>query len=249
MGAKRPAGLGRMKDIPLPKPLAQFPTGKSLQDVILGGLKGEGLGFDPSFVGRTTSPVVAQREARFKEVERPELEAAMSARGLGRSTIATGQIGRAGAQVGRDVNQIIAEAFRAQEIQKAQDRARIQGLALSFTGGEAGQQAASIQEQARRLGVEIGAEQAQAISDKQTLNQLIATGSAIASGQPGQVSGIWAGGGGGAGTQTSDLQSLLDFLKKGQAKPFTGGTTPGGGTLASLAPGQAGGFGSQFGAF
>ena len=70
--------------------LTQIPIGASLNDIILKGLSGQGWGFDPSFVSRTTSPVAAQREATWKEQTAPGISAEMSSRGL-----RTGKIGRA----------------------------------------------------------------------------------------------------------------------------------------------------------
>lgn len=160
--------------------LTEIPVGKELNQVILQGLAGKGLGFDPSFITRGTSPVVAQREARFQEEELPFLSSEMSARGLGRSTIAGESLRRAGAQKERDINQILAEAYQKQEIQKAQDRARIQDLAKQWTGMEAAQKSAAAQDEMARRGYQIGTEQARDAAEQQNLNQMI--GGALAVG-------------------------------------------------------------------
>jgi hypothetical protein len=56
------------------KSLTEIPTGAALNDAILSALnEGKNIGYDPSFVDRTTSPVVAQREARWKDIEQPGL--------------------------------------------------------------------------------------------------------------------------------------------------------------------------------
>lgn len=213
LGAKRP-DLGPMKKVKLPyESLTEIPMGADVDEAIRQAM---GEGFGAEFESKVTSPVVAGRRARFEEEELPAMEAGMSARGLGRSTIATEGMRRGRLAMGRDIDQIVAEAYRANV--QAKERARGQGLA--FTGAEAGQQAIRIQEEARRAGVEIGAEQAQQLADKETLNKIIATATALVSAESGQVPGIWAGGG---GTSSSDTQALLDYLKKGQARPFTGG--------------------------
>jgi hypothetical protein len=224
---KKRADLSPITKVGLPsRSLTDFPTGSALNERILAGLRGEGIGFDPRFVERTTSPVVAQREARFREVERPELESAFSARGLGRSTIAGREIGRAGAQVGRDINQIIADAFLAQEQQKKADIARIQNLAFGFTGAEAGQEAVRLGEEGRRAGIEVGAQQAADIQSRQNLNQLIASAFAAIT-DPRKLPDIFSGQQGG-GDSSASFERLLELAKQartaGQARAFTGGS-------------------------
>ena len=257
-------GLGKkspdIKPITTPLPpvsLTGTPVGADVNEAIRNAIA---QGFGSEFVSRATSPVAAQRRADFETFERPGLESSLSARGLGRSTIGARDIGRAEAQVGRDINQIIAEATVQNQL--AKERARAQGL--SFAGQEAALQTGRAVEETRRAerqqGLGIGAEQARAAQDRQTLNQIIASAAAVASGQPGKIADIFGGTG---GAQTSDLATLSQFLKSsggGTPSAFTGGGgldvftgrkrgTQGGTTLASLAPGQPGGFGSQFGNF
>lgn len=183
-----------------PATLTDIPVGASLNEQILAALKGR-----EGFAKRVTDPLVAQRKARFREVERPELEAAFSARGLGRSTIAGRDIGRAGAQVGRDINQIIASGLLGEEA----ERARVQNLALQFTGAEAGQRGIFAGEEARRAGIVTGAEETARGADIQTLNQLIGGGFQLAGTAIGRT-GV-----------DEQIRQLEEAIRASKRRPFT----------------------------
>lgn len=235
-------GLGKKSpDIPPtkttlpPASLTGFPTGQALNEAILAGLRGEGVGFGEQFVSRTTSPLVAERKAFLREEELPLISGELSARGLGRSSIAGQEIGRAGTRAGRDINTIIAQAVLLNEQQKKADIARLRGEAFGFAGAEAGLATTRAGEETRRFeterGLGIGAEQARKLSDEATLNKIIATTAALLSGDP--TKNIMDIFGGGTQEKTSDISSLLNFLKRGEkTSPFTGG---GGGNIASVA--------------
>ena len=233
---KKKTDLGPIINAPLPpSSLTGVPTGKALNERILAGLKGEGvgpsqIGFDPSFVSKTTSPVVAQREARFRRTERPQAEASFGARGLSRSTIAGKEIGEITGQKERDIDQLIASAFLQNEQQKkideqvrAQEAAGFRGEAFNFAGAETGLQSGVAAEQSRRAGISVGAEQARNIGQQADINRLIGTGIGIFNPQAGQ---IFAGGTGGT-QQGFDIQSLLREQKRRQEtpqpSPFIGG--------------------------
>lgn len=137
--------------------LTEIPVGATLNEQILAALKqGKGIGFAPEYAEKTTSPLVATREARWKQEELPFLESSLAARGLSRSTLGMRDIGRAEAGKERDINDIIAQAYKEQEAQKKLDEARYQGLGQWYTGAEATQKGIYSAEDARRvqLGVE-----------------------------------------------------------------------------------------------
>jgi hypothetical protein len=120
--------------------LTDIPVGKSINDTILAALnKGQGIGYGPEFIGQTTAPGVASREARFREGEIPALSSELSSRGLGRSTIAGNAIQKAGTQKERDINQLISNATLMDYQQRKADQARYEGLGMNWTGEEAAQ--------------------------------------------------------------------------------------------------------------
>ncbi len=224
---KKKIDLSPIMQAPLPpKSLTDFPVGKDLEATIRKGIATGGRGFDPSFVERTTSPVIAQREARFRRVERPAAEASFGARGLARSTIAGREIGELGAQKERDINLTLAEAFRADEVQKASDRARNEALAFGFSQAEANVAGNRAAEQVRRGEIAVGAEQIRNIRGEQDINRLIQTGLTLAGGvRAGETFAGFQSGGTGGTQQGFDIQSLLREQQRRKigrtASPFT----------------------------
>ncbi len=124
------------------KSLTEIPVGKSLNDTILAALtQGTGIGYGPDFVSRATNAPIASRETRFTQEEMPYLSSEMGARGLSRSSIAGSAIGRATTAKEQDINQLIANAYLANEQQKKLDQARYESEGMQWTGAEAGQNA------------------------------------------------------------------------------------------------------------
>lgn len=210
----------------MPKSLTEFPITKDLNEMIRRGMRE---GYGPEFVGRTTSPLTAQREARFERQELPFLESQMSARGLGRSTIAGREIGELSQQKERDINEMIARAVMANEAEKA----RQQQMAFGFGGAEAGlkggaEQAAYSAAMQKAL-AQFGAGETARLGTEQNINKLIA--SAVAAGTApftggaslATLPGIWAGGGDQTATQ---WQQAMNVAQAGQASPFMGKRKP-----------------------
>jgi hypothetical protein len=132
--------------------LTEIPTGAALNETILAALKsGKGIGFGPEYTDRTTSPLVATRAARFQEEELPALESGLSSRGLSRSTLGARDIGKATAAKERDINDIIAQAYKDSEAQKKLDQSRYEGLGMQFTGAESAQRTQYAAEDAARM--------------------------------------------------------------------------------------------------
>jgi len=132
--------------------LTEIPVGKTLNEQILAALQqGKGIGFAPEYAEKTTSPLVASRQARWGEVERPALESSLASRGLSRSTLGARDIGKAEASKERDINDIMGQAYKEQESQKKLDEARYQNLGMDFTGKEASQRGIYAAEDAARM--------------------------------------------------------------------------------------------------
>ena len=134
------------------KSLTEIPVGKTLNEQILAALQqGKGIGFAPEYAEKTTSPLVATRQARWKQEELPSLESSLASRGLSRSTLGARDIGRAEASKERDINEIMGQAYKEQESQKKLDEARYQGLGQWYTGAESGQRSQYAAEDAARM--------------------------------------------------------------------------------------------------
>lgn len=91
-------------------------------------LKGEGLGFGDQFVDRATNPVVTEKMRRFNESTVPTLSNQASARGLGRSNLATNSIQRAERDNSSDIDQLISNFYVLNENQKKRDTSEAVGI-------------------------------------------------------------------------------------------------------------------------
>lgn len=203
-----------------PSTIGTTPIGKQTLDQVI---KAQMQGFGPSFVSKATSPLATQLRSSLQEETIPAISEAASARGLGRSTAVVRDIGKAEAQTGRDINQVLANAIVENE--RAKERARQLGFAVST--GEAGLQADVAREQTKRAedmrALGLGAEHSRQAQDAQTLNKLIA--SAVAVGTAGATGGASLAGlpgiiGGAQGMQASE--ALKFALQAQRARPFVG---------------------------
>jgi len=118
--------------------LTEIPAASALNQKILGGLQGQGVGFPEGFTRRSTSPFVAQRLSDL-EGERAQVSDIFAGRGLGRSSLAGRAEGETVSQANRDINQIMADAELKNIQQTKADEARYQNLALQYGQAEAGQ--------------------------------------------------------------------------------------------------------------
>lgn len=116
--------------------------GYSLRDFASSRIRGENLGFGPDFIDRASSAPIKSREARFNEVELPQISSQLSSRGMARSAGAPGTasdaIIRAGQSKERDINDLIANLFTINEAQKKTDQSQALGLATGLQDQEVG---------------------------------------------------------------------------------------------------------------
>ena len=123
--------------------------GYNLRDIFAKRLKGEGLGFGAEFVDKTANPVIAQREASFRNKTVPFLSNQLSARGVSRSGgsgLATGILGEAELSKNRDVDEIFSKMYQLNKMQEKTDFGQALGEANYLQGQEAdmlGQRAAA----------------------------------------------------------------------------------------------------------
>jgi len=219
---KKRVDITPIKQAPLPPKLTDTSMGKSVNQAIMNAIE---QGYGPNYASRVSSPLVAQREARWKEQDLPFLSSEMSARGLGRSTIAGGEIARAGQATARDIDEIIANAINQNQL--AKERARGQGLQFAGMEAEIGGQRAG--ELTRRAGLEVDAAQAAEAAERQreletqqNINNLIATGLAIGTApftggaSLASLPSIYSS----SPTGANDYGLIREALKANQASPF-----------------------------
>jgi hypothetical protein len=199
------------------------------------------LGFGPEFVERTTSPVIAEREAGFGLRERPALEESFASRGLGRSTIAGRDIGRAFAQKERDINQLIAEATMQDLLQKKSDISSRDESLFSIGTAEAQQQNLAAQNEQQRRLRNIGFDQERAAAESAAINRSVgvplAIGAATATGNPALALGAFGIDTG--GMNNSNMAGLLKkVLQETPAAPgrVRGTSKVSGGTFENIRP-------------
>lgn len=200
--------------------LTEIPVGKSINDTILGALnEGKGIGFGGDFVGRTTNPAIASRETRFTQDEMPYLSSEMASRGLSRSSIAGNAIGRETTAKEQDINQLVANAYLANEQQKKLDQARYEGLGMDWTGAEAGQNNAYVSNDMSRTNALMGInnqfydEMGNIATQRgQNINQMIGAGVNLAGLALAPTTG---------GTSLAISQALNQALEAKKASAFT----------------------------
>ena len=160
------------------------PLGKLTQEELMRRIQGQGVGLPAEYVSRTTSPVIAQREARYRETERPQLEAAMSARGMGRSTQVADLLSRQAGAKERDIADILGEAYGTSEQLKRQEISQALGMAPGVVSGELAQANLPTQYEYQNYLLKQDAaekeKQRKAQNDAAFWNNIIATGGTIA---------------------------------------------------------------------
>lgn len=110
--------------------------GTDLRDLLSKRLfRGEGLGFGEDFVSRTTNPAIQASENYFKEKTLPGINSQLSARGLARSAgpnLATDVLGKAHRDQNNYVDQMVAEFYKLNEMQKKSDFSESLGAAQNL---------------------------------------------------------------------------------------------------------------------
>lgn len=100
---------------------------------------GIGTGFGDDFVGRATNGPIASREARFNEVELPQLSSQLSSRGVARSVgpnLASDVLTRAGQSKERDINDLISQFYTLNETQKKTDEGNGVSIGQNLLSGD-----------------------------------------------------------------------------------------------------------------
>lgn len=103
----------------------------TLQDFARKRISGETTGFGSDYVSRASNPIIANREAQFREVTMPRINSELSKRGIARSAgsnLATDIINTEERRKNRDIDEIMANFYQLNEAQKKTDEA--QGVQL-----------------------------------------------------------------------------------------------------------------------
>lgn len=152
-------------------------------------ISGKTAGFGDDYVSKTANPVIASREARFNEIEMPQLNSQLSSRGLARSAgpnLATDVITRAGQQKERDVNEIMAQFYQLNEAQKKRDVTEGVGVAQNSQGQQERMQAAQAAESRRQIEQTAAQQRAYEDMDRGNLDKI---GALLMSAGSGAISG------------------------------------------------------------
>jgi hypothetical protein len=198
----------------------EIPGGQNYLDTIQSRMKGEGVGYRPEILSGVTSQWGKTRRGQLLNNELPAINTAASARGLGRSSVVTSQIGRAEQESAQDIANKAAEM----ELMNEQQRRQEINDAVTKLGGwvNTGVGASATRASQAMQGSELlhARSMARKAEDEAFRNKLIAGTSmlgAVIAGVPGGgipgmsafpgLSGA-AGGGGGALSQLAMLNQL-----------------------------------------
>lgn len=208
-----------------------------LRDFASSRIAGNNLGFGEDYLSKTSNPVIAQREAAFKNKTVPFISNQASSRGLGRSSLVTSQLGEAEQDKNRDIDSMVGQFYHLNELQKKQDQTQALGVAQNMQGQESGMRTNAASASERLANATAAQQNTYQDQDRQLAMQGIqAVGSAIAGVPIGGMGGL-----GGFGGGASIGPALQQFGLSG----ITGSLGPQTNILGSLNPGQLGTMGIE----
>lgn len=137
-------GFGKKKvnetpSIPMPTQ-DQLTLTKNLRDYALTGAGFEGKGYGEGFLSKATNPVIANKEAMYREQTLPGINNQLSARGVARSAgsgLATDMINRAEQAKNRDIDELMSKFYVLNEQAKKADQTQMLGTATGLQDQEA----------------------------------------------------------------------------------------------------------------
>lgn len=128
-------------DVPYHMPASINPNQyNSLQDLSLKFQRGEGTGFGEDFVDKTTNPVANSMRRNFEQFTSPKISSNYSARGLGRSSLAANEQGRAQGDVEANIGNLMAQNYYLNQMQKKQDQQFGANLGQNILQGDVSRQ-------------------------------------------------------------------------------------------------------------
>lgn len=235
----RAFGFSKSKDqgnAPAPRELItplETKQGKFLEKTLRDRIAGVGLGFTPEFISETASPFAVSQRRALRQETIPTISAQASARGVGRSTIPTGQIGRESNITEQNIAERIANLGLASENLRAQQQGtaigRYGNLTLQQTNAEnlklQAQNEFERAEFLRQRGYREAADAYQNAALNKTVTAAIMAGTGAAAGAGGALPGIDAGGMGAAQGAIAGLSGDFDLFKP--TTPLFGSTVSG----------------------
>lgn len=135
---KRP-DIPKFKGPKPPASLKEIPETQEFLKTIRERIAGRGVGFREAELRAATSPFAAERRAGLREQTIPTIQAAASARGLGRSTIPVSRIGLESSAAERDIGAGIGALRLANEEQRRREINASLAALGQFGPAEAGQ--------------------------------------------------------------------------------------------------------------
>ena len=116
------------------------PQYNSLQDLSLKFQRGEGTGFGPEFLERTVNPVAGSMRRNFEQFTAPKISNQYSSRGLGRSSLAANEVGRAQGDVEANIGNMLAQNYYLNAMQQKQDQQLGVNLGQNILQGDVARQ-------------------------------------------------------------------------------------------------------------
>lgn len=110
-----------------------------LRDFANRRIAGNDLGFGPEFVDKTTNPVANSMRRNFEQFTAPKISSNYSARGLGRSSLAANEQGRAQGDVEANIGNLMAQNYALNEAQKKTDQTQALNLGQNLANMDIGQ--------------------------------------------------------------------------------------------------------------
>ena len=163
-----------------PPLLWELPSYEPTASALKSRAAGIGVGYRPEILSGTESAYAKQRRGALEGYEIPAITSGASARGLGRSSVVTSQIGRAEQEAGRDIEERVAQMRLADEQQRRTEIQNALGGLQNLLGQEAGAAATRGAWEKDVSQWHAGRSDKRKAEEDAFRNKLIATGGAIA---------------------------------------------------------------------
>lgn len=197
----------------------EAPSYPLVSETLKSRMAGKGVGYRPEILSGVTSAYAKQRRGALENYEIPGITSAASARGLGRSSIATSQIGRAEQEAGRDIEERVAQMALADEEQRRKEINQALADTQNLLGTEIGSSQVRGDWERGVSAYHAGQSARRKAEDQAFTDRLIATGATLGGGLIGGPTGMAIGSqlgrvATGGGSDMSDLALLQEFKGK-----------------------------------
>lgn len=192
----------------IPPSLDNLDQTTNLRDLVKRRMvNGQDLGYGDDFVSKTTNPAIAKIDSDFQNKTLPRISSEASKRGIARSSITTDQIGKAEADKNLNTDNMVAEFYKLNEMQKKADFGQALGVSENLQNQDASLQTARADAAANQVGRNVTAANLNNANDLKRQNQVI--GSLANSIAPGSGSAFGAPAATKTATDVATKQNIL----------------------------------------